>query len=159
MHSSQLVWVKIPVIVKDAPNTLVRHASRLSVLSCRSPRTATEGRQNSGHVLGCANGGRPTRCRFTRDSALTVDGLHLEMWLYIASFHGETHASLSLHPNNQFHSTHTQTHPHSHTHIHTPTHTHTHTPTHIHTPTHKHTLTHTPTHTPTHKHTHTHICR
>jgi hypothetical protein len=41
--------------------------------ACRSPRTAAEGRRNSGNVLGCAKWGRPARCLFIRHG-LTIDG-------------------------------------------------------------------------------------
>jgi hypothetical protein len=49
----QFVWMKIQVNMQEAPNTPVRYASRLSVQTCRSPRTAADRRQHSDNVLGC----------------------------------------------------------------------------------------------------------
>ena len=48
-----IVAVKDQVTKYDVPNTVVRHAYRLSVPTGRSPRTVAGGRQHSGKVLGC----------------------------------------------------------------------------------------------------------
>jgi hypothetical protein len=38
----QFVWMKIQVNMQEAPNAPVRHASRLSVQTCKSLRTAAD---------------------------------------------------------------------------------------------------------------------
>jgi len=93
MHNWQFVWVKFQVTMQDAPNAPVRHASRLCVLTCRSPRTAADRHQHSGTVLKTADQvAFYTRKILLHDTALPIDGLHLEMELNVDSFHGEIHA-------------------------------------------------------------------
>ena len=69
MRYLQFVWVKTQVTKQDEPYTAIRHVWGLSVLTCRSPRNAVDGRQHSGNVVRCANWGRPTKWLFTRDRA------------------------------------------------------------------------------------------
>jgi hypothetical protein len=79
--------------MQDVPNTPVKHASRLCVLTCASPRTAADGRQHSGNVLKTADQvAFYTLQSLLHDTALLIDGMHLEMGLNVDSFHGEIHA-------------------------------------------------------------------
>jgi hypothetical protein len=43
------------VSMQDVPNVPVRNALRFSVLVCRSPQTAADGRQHSVNDVGCGN--------------------------------------------------------------------------------------------------------
>jgi hypothetical protein len=111
----QFVWMKIQVNMQVAPNTPVRHASRLSVQTCRSPRTAADRRQHSGNVLGCAKRGQPRPGGFLHATEPSSrHGLTHRLIVFrdgATCSHFIAKSALQLYnghsPNKQFHATHT----------------------------------------------------
>jgi len=121
--------------MQEAPNTPIRHASRLSVQTCRSPHTAADRHRQSGKVLVCANWRRPTRWLFRRDRAFFRPRPYPSMdciWRYgCMSSHFMAKSVLrpynGPHPNKHTHTnkprTHTRTRAHAHAHTRARTHT------------------------------------